>query len=118
MKYVASRDINVTNPEPNGYWDLMAQIDAEQDADDLLERNHEEIKERLADDELVDIADEAIGELYASEEFCELMQLVTNELAKAIVLGGYYRQQTVGQILSHLPLEAESVVTNYIFQKA
>ncbi|PIT20875.1 hypothetical protein BGI36_01345 [Snodgrassella communis] len=118
MKYVASRDINVTNPEPHGYWDLMAQIDAEQDADDLLERNQEVIKERLADDELVDIADEAIGELYASEEFCELMLLVTNELAKAIYLGGHYKQQTVGQILSHLPLEAEKMVIEYIKENA
>ncbi|PIT48560.1 hypothetical protein [Snodgrassella alvi] len=73
--------------------------------------------EQLADDELVKVADDAIGKLRCSEYY-EDMQKVANELVKAIVLGGYYRQQTVGQILSHLPLEAESVVTNYIFQKA
>jgi hypothetical protein len=73
--------------------------------------------EQLADDELVKVADDAIGKLRCSEYY-EAMQKVANELVKAIVLGGYYRQQTVGQILSHLPLEAESVVTNYIFQKA
>ncbi|PIT53884.1 hypothetical protein [Snodgrassella alvi] len=73
--------------------------------------------ERLADDELVAIADKAIGELYSSEYYKDI-QKVANELVKAIYLGGHYRQQTVGQILSHLPLEAERMVAKYVQSNA
>ncbi|MCO6514688.1 MAG: hypothetical protein J6589_09530 [Snodgrassella sp.] len=73
--------------------------------------------ERLADDELVRVANDAIGELRRSEYY-EAIQKVANELVKAIYLGGYYKQQTVSQILSHLPLEAEKMVIKYIKKNA
>ena len=39
--------------------------------------------------------------------------LITNEIVNAIVLG-YHKDITVKQLLSHLSLEAEKIVTNYI----
>ncbi|PIT18268.1 hypothetical protein [Snodgrassella alvi] len=117
MKYAASLNTNITNPEPHGYLDFMAREDAAWAASDLLAEKNAETEEQLADDELIQVADDAIGELYSSK-FYEDIQKVANELVKAIYLGGHYRQQTVGQILSHLPLEAEKMVTEYIKENA
>lgn len=74
-------------------------------------------EKRLADDELVDIAYEAIHQLYHTKyDIC--LRKVANELVKAIVLGGHYEQQTVSQILSHLPPAAKKMVTEYVQSNA
>ena len=107
---------NTTNPEPIGYHDLIAYEEALQRASDAAEEKKQEILEKLEDDELIDIAGEAFGELFSTKHSDEADKL-TNEIVKALVLG-CHKDMTVRQLLSNLSLEAEKIVTDYIFTHA
>ena len=115
MFHVYSNE-NVTSPEPAGYWEMMQYEEDSQRASDAAEEKKQEILEKLEDDELIDIAGEAFGELYSTKHSDEADKL-TNEIVKALVLG-CYKDMTVRQLLSHLSLEAEKIVTDYIFTHA
>ena len=107
---------NITNPEPAGYLKMMQYEEAMQRASDAAEEKKQEILEKLEDDELIDIAGEAFGELYSTKHSDEADKL-TNEIVKALVLG-CHKDMTVRQLLSHLSLEAEKIVTDYILTHA
>lgn len=110
------RNENTTNPEPAGYLKMMQYEEAMQRASDEAEEKKQEILEKLEDDELIDIAAEAFGELYSTKHSDEADKL-TNEIVKALVLG-CNKDMTIRQLLSHLSLEAEKIVTDYIFTHA
>lgn len=110
--------IQVTNPMPAGYFDLMRHEQAIQDASDREAARRMEIDERLEDDELVELASEAMGELFNTAESSERMNKVMNELAKACVLHGQYRRQAAERILSYIELEDERQISAYIYQRA
>nr|WP_279040614.1 hypothetical protein [Snodgrassella alvi] len=107
---------NTTNPEPVGYLKMMQYEEDSQRASDEAEEKKQEILEKLEDDELVDIAAEAFGELFSTKHSDEADKL-TNEIVKALVLG-CHKDMTVRQLLSHLSLEAEKIVTDYILTHA
>ncbi|WP_367481856.1 hypothetical protein ABX022_09755 [Snodgrassella alvi] len=107
---------NTTNPEPAGYLKMMQYEEALQRASDLAEEEKQEILEELEDDNLIDVAAEAYGELYRTKYSNEADKL-TNEIVKALVLG-CNKDMTVRQLLSHLSLGAEKIVTDYILTHA
>ena len=107
---------NVTNPDPSGYREMMQYEEDSQRASDAAEEKKQEILEKLEDDELVDIAGEAFGELF-STKYSDEADKLTNEIVKALVLG-CHKDMTVRQLLSHLSLEAEKIVTDYILTHA
>ena len=115
-RVINSWNENTTNPEPTGYYDLIAHEEALQRASDAAEEKKQEILEKLEDDELIDIAAEAFGELFSTKHSDEADKL-TNEIVKAIV-SGCNKDMTVRQLLSNLSLEAEKIVTDYIFKHA
>ena len=112
----AYRNENITNPEPAGYLKMMQYEEALQRASDEAEEKKQEILEKLEDDELIDIAAEAFGELFSTKHSDEADKL-TNEIVKALVLG-CYKDMTVRELLSHLSLGAEKIVTDYILTHA
>ena len=107
---------NTTSSEPVGYLKMMQYEEDSQRASDEAEEKKQEILEKLEDDELVDIAAEAFGELFSTKHSDEADKL-TNEIVKALVLG-CHKDMTVRQLLSHLSLEAEKIVTDYILTHA
>ena len=107
---------SATNPEPAGYLKTMQYEEAMQRASDAAEEKKQEILEKLEDDELIDIAAEAFGELYGTEYSDEADKLI-NEIVKALVLG-CHKDMTVRQLLSNLSLGARKNVTDYIFTHA
>ena len=107
---------NTTNPEPVGYLKMMQYEEAMQRASDAAEEKKQEILEKLEDDELIDIAAEAFGELFSTKHSDEADKL-TNEIVKALVLG-CHKDMTVRELLSNLSLEAEKKVTDYILKHA
>ena len=107
---------NITNPDPAGYREMMQYEEALQRASDAAEEKKQEILEKLEDDELIDIASEAFGELFSTKHSDEADKL-TNEIVKALVLG-CNKDMTVRELLSNLSLEAEKIVTDYIFTHA
>ncbi|MGE9659251.1 hypothetical protein ACQP6C_12260 [Snodgrassella alvi] len=107
---------NTTNPEPVGYLKMMQYEEDSQRASDAAKEKKQEILEKLEDDELIDIAGEAFGELFSTKHSDEADKL-TNEIVKALVLG-CHKDMTVRQLLSHLSLEAEKIVTDYILTHA
>ena len=110
------RNENTTNPEPVGYHNLIAHEEALQRASDAAEEKKQEILEKLEDDELIDIAGEAFGELFSTKYSDEADKLI-NWIVKALVLG-CHKDMTVRQLLSHLSLDAEKIVTDYILTHA
>ena len=110
------RNENTTNPEPVGYWEMMQYEEDSQRASDAAEEKKQEILEKLEDDELIDIAGEAFGELYSTKHSDEADKLI-NEIVKAIV-SGCNQDMTVRQLLSNLSLGARKNVTDYIFTHA
>ena len=108
--------LQVYNPDPPGYREMMQHEEALQRASDAAEEKKQEILEKLEDDELIDIAGEAFGELYSTKHSDEVDKL-TNEIVKALVLG-CHKDMTVRQLLSNLSLEAEKIVTDYILTHA
>ena len=108
--------LQVYNPDPPGYLKMMQYEEALQRASDEAEEKKQEILEKLEDDELIDIAAEAFGELYSTKHSDEADRLI-NEIVKALVLG-CYKDMTVRQLLSNLSLEAEKIVTDYILTHA
>jgi len=107
---------NVTSPEPVGYLKMMQYEEDLQRASDAAEEKKQEILEKLEDDELVDIAGEAFGELYSTKHSDEADKLI-NGIVKALVLG-CHKDMTVRQLLSNLSLEAEKIITDYILTHA
>lgn len=107
---------NTTNPEPAGYLKMMQYEEAMQRASDAAEEKKQEILEKLEDDELVDIAAEAFGELFSTKHSDEADRLI-NGIVKALVLG-CHKDMTVRELLSNLSLEAEKIVTDYILKHA
>ena len=107
---------NTTNPDPVGYLKMMQYEEDSQRASDAAEEKKQEILEKLEDDELIDIAAEAFGELFSTKHSDEADKLI-NEIVKAIV-SGCHKDMTVRQLLSHLSLEAEKIVTDYILTHA
>ena len=108
--------LQVYNPDPPGYREMMQYEEDSQRASDAAEEKKQEILEKLEDDELIDIAGEAFGELFSTKHSDEADKL-TNEIVKALVLG-CHKDMTVRQLLSHLSLEAEKIVTDYILTHA
>ena len=115
MFHVYSNE-NTTSSEPVGYLKMMQYEEDSQRASDEAEEKKQEILEKLEDDELVDIAAEAFGELFSTKHSDEADKL-TNEIVKALVLG-CHKDMTVRELLSHLSLEAEKIVTDYILTHA
>ena len=110
------RNENIASSEPVGYLKMMQYEEDSQRASDAAEEKKQEILEKLEDDELIDIAGEAFGELFSTKHSDEADKL-TNEIVKALVLG-CHKDMTVRQLLSNLSLEAEKIVTDYIFTHA
>lgn len=108
--------LQVYNPDPAGYRKMMQYEEDSQRASDAAEEKKQEILEELEDDNLIDIAAEAYGELYRTKYSNEADKL-TNEIVKALVLG-CHKDMTVRELLSNLSLEAEKIVTDYIFKHA
>ena len=108
--------LQVYNPDPPGYREMMQYEEDSQRASDAAEEKKQEILEKLEDDELVDIAGEAFGELFSTKHSDEADKL-TNEIVKALVLG-CHKEMTVRELLSNLSLEAEKIVTDYILTHA
>ena len=108
--------LQVYNPDPAGYRKMMQYEEDSQRASDAAEEKKQEILEKLEDDELIDIAGEAFGELYSTKHSDEADKLI-NEIVKALVLG-CNKEMTVRELLSNLSLEAEKIVTNYILTHA
>lgn len=115
-RVINSWNENTTNPEPNGYYDLIAHEEALQRASDEAEEKKQEIREKLKNDEMIDIAAEAYGELYSTKYSGEADKII-NEIVKAIG-SDCNKEMTVGELLSNLSLEAEKIVTDYIFKHA
>ena len=107
---------NTTSSEPIGYHDLIAYEEALQRASDIAEEKKQEILEELEDDKLIDVAAEAYGELYRTKYSNEADKII-NEIVKAIG-SGCNKEMTVGELISHLSLEAEKIVNDYIFTHA
>ena len=107
---------NATNPEPVGYLKMMQYEEALQRASDAAEEKKQEILEKLEDDELIDIAAEAFGELFSTKYSDEADRLI-NWIVKALVLGSH-KDMTVRLLLSYLSSEAEKIVTDYILTHA
>ena len=95
---------------------MIAHEEALQRASDAAKEKKQEILEKLEDDELIDIAGEAFGELFSTKHSDEADKLI-NEIVKALVLG-CHKEMTVRQLLSHLSLEAEKIETDYLFTHA
>lgn len=110
------RNENTTNPEPSGYLKMMQYEEDSQRASDAAEEKKQEILEKLEDDELIDIAAEAFGELFSTKHSDEADKL-TNEIVKALVLG-CHKDMTVRQLLSNLSSGAKKIVNDYIFTHA
>ena len=110
------RNENTTNPEPVGYWEMMQYEEDSQRASDAAEEKKQEILEKLEDDELIDIAGEAFGELYGTEYSDEADKII-NEIVKAIG-SGCNKEMTVGELISNLSSGAEKIVNDYIFTHA
>ena len=108
--------LQVYNPDPPGYREMMQYEEDSQRASDAAEEKKQEILEKLEDDELIDIAAEAFSELFSTKHSDEADKLI-NEIVKALVLG-CHKDMTVRQLLSHLSLEAEKIVTDYILTHA
>ena len=108
--------LQVYNPDPPGYLKMMQYEEDSQRASDAAEEKKQEILEKLEDDELVDIAGEAFGELY-NTKYSDEADKLTNEIVKALVLG-CHKDMTVRELLSNLSLGAEKIVTDYILTHA
>ncbi|QHJ77752.1 MAG: hypothetical protein [Bacteriophage sp.] len=108
--------LQVYNPDPPGYREMMQYEEDSQRASDAAEEKKQEILEKLEDDELIDIAAEAFGELFSTKHSDEADKLI-NEIVKALVLG-CHKDMTVRELLSNLSLGAEKIVTDYIFTHA
>ena len=108
--------LQVYNPDPPGYWEMMQYEEDSQRASDAAEEKKQEILEKLEDDELIDIAGEAFGELF-STKYSDEADKIINEIVKAIG-SGCNKEMTVGELLSNLSLEAEKIVTDYILTHA
>ena len=107
---------NTTSPEPAGYLKMMQYEEDLQRASDAAEEKKQEILEKLEDDELIDIAAEAFGELFSTKYSNEADKII-NEIVKAIG-SGCNKEMTVGELISNLSSGAEKVVTDYIFTHA
>lgn len=59
--------LQVYNPDPPGYREMMQYEEDSQRASDAAEEKKQEILEKLEDDELIDIAGEAFGELFSTK---------------------------------------------------
>lgn len=108
--------VYIYNPDPSGYREMMQYEEDSQRASDATEEKKQEILEELEDDNLIDIAAEAYGELYRTK-YSNEADKITNEIVKAIG-SGCNKEMTVGELISHLSLEAEKIVTDYIFTHA
>ena len=108
--------LQVYNPDPPGYWEMMQYEEDSQRASDAAEEKKQEILEKLENDDLIDIAGEAFGELYGTEYSDEADKII-NEIVKAI-RSGCNKEMTVGELISNLSLEAEKIVTDYVFTHA
>ena len=108
--------LQVYNPDPSGYREMMQYEEDSQRASDATEEKKQEILEELEDDKLIDVAAEAYGELYRTKYSNEADKII-NEIVKAIG-SGCNKEMTVGELISHLSLEAEKIVTDYIFTHA
>lgn len=108
--------LQVYNPEPAGYWEMMQYEEDSQRASDLAEEEKQRKLEMLEDDELITTASEAFGELF-STNYSGAADKILNEIVKAIVLG-CPKDMSIRQLLSYLPLEAEEIVTDYILKHA
>ena len=115
-RVINSWNENTTNPEPTGYYDLIAHEEALQRASDEAEEKKQEILEKLENDDLIDIAGEAFGELYGTEYSDEADKII-NEIVKAIG-SGCNKEMTVGELISNLSSGAEKIVNDYIFTHA
>ena len=108
--------LQVYNPDPAGYRKMMQYEEDSQRASDAAKEKKQEILEKLEDDELIDIAGEAFGELFSTKHSGEADKII-NEIVKAIG-SGCNKEMTVGELLSNLSLEAEKIVTDYILTHA
>ena len=115
-RVINSWNENTTNPEPAGYYDLIAYEEALQRASDAAEEKKQEILEELEDDNLIDVAAEAFGELYSTKYSGEADKII-NEIVKAIG-SGCNKEMTVGELISNLSSGAEKIVTDYVFTHA
>ena len=115
-RVINSWNENTTNPEPTGYYDLIAHEEALQRASDAAEEKKQEILEELEDDKLIGIAGEAFGELYSTKYSGEADKII-NEIVKAIG-SGCNKEMTLRELLSNLSSEAEKIVTDYVFTHA
>ena len=115
-RFPVYRNENTTSSEPVGYYDLIAYEEALQRASDEAEEKKQEIREKLKNDEMIDIAAEAYGELYRTKYSGEADKII-NEIVKAIG-SGCNKEMTVGELISNLSSGAKKIVNDYIFTHA
>ena len=102
------------NDDPPGYRAMMDDIDRLQELDSLEEEHTEKVLEALQDDQITHEADDAIGELF--NLYPKEMRLIMNGLAKALLLNGFDASQSVRNLLSLLPDNAEDIALNYLLK--
>ena len=106
------RSLNTVNPEPPIYWQAMARMDAMEKAADEAERAENKVLDMLEDNQIVEHAADAFGELFTW--FPEEMAMVANRLVQEIVLGGC--NSPLSGIFSYLPAGAREKIKNYLFE--
>lgn len=108
------KNLNITNPEPPIYWQSMARMDLLEKAADEAERVENKVLDMLEDNQIVEHAADAFGELFTW--FPEAMDQVANRLVQEIVLGGL--NSNLNGIFSYLPAGAREKIKNYLIENA
>ena len=106
------KNLNITNPEPPVYWQAMARMDLLEKAADEAERAENKVLDALEDNQIVEHAADAFGELFTW--FPDEMEQVANRLVQEIVLGGC--NSPLSGIFSYLPVGAREKIKNYLFE--
>ena len=108
------KNLNITNPEPPVYWQAMARMDLLEKVADEAERAENKVLDALEDNQIVEHAADAFGELFTW--FPEAMEQVANRLIQELVLGGFNSNLSV--IFSYLPVDAREKIKNYLIENA
>ena len=106
------KNLNITNPEPPVYWQSMARMDLLEKAADEAERVENKVLDMLEDNQIVEHAADAFGELFTW--FPEEMEQVANRLIQELVLGGF--NSNLSGVLSYLPVGAREKIKNYLIE--
>ena len=106
------KNLNITNPEPPIYWQAMARMDSLEKVAAEAERAENKVLDMLEDNQIVEHAADAFGELFTW--FPDEMEMVANRLVQELALGGC--NSPLSGIFSYLPAGAREKIKNYLFE--